>query len=332
MLAYLLARQPGYIIADNPLDNLDTASQVSFTILLQQLSNTIPVIQLANRFADFLPFIENIAAVANDNTMVFYNSIDEFKQRYHAPAFIFSGTIPPADRTYPAFDNPLVKFTNVTVQYEGNTIVQAINWQINKGEFWQLAGPNGVGKTTLLTLITGDNPKAYGQNILLFGRQKGSGESVWGIKQKIGYFTSSVTDLFSSFCTVEQMVIAGFYDSVGLYVKPSGRQIKLAQQWLSLTGLITQKNVHFYKLPLGRQRMVMVIRAMVKHPPLLILDEPMAGLDDNNAAIITALINKMANESETAILYVSHRKEAGLFPRFIFELTPGKSGSTGNIL
>ena len=330
LLKYLLAKQPGFIIADNPLDNLDTASQLSLLAMLQQVAATIPIIQLVNRVKDCLPFIKNIISINDDNTIVHQSNIAEYIHRQQAKnSPVFFGTIPVSNYQYEVVNKPLIQFKNVTVKYQDRTIVNNICWQINTGEFWQLIGPNGSGKTTLLSLITGDNPKGYGQDLILFGKRKGSGESVWSIKQKIGYFTASMTDLFGRYCSVEQMVISGFFDSVGLYTKPSGRQLKLAGEWLLLIGMAQLKHTPFYKLSLGQQRLIMIVRAMVKHPPLLILDEPATGLDDDNAAIVTALINKIATESNTAIIYVSHRAEEGLSPKFIFQLTPGKKGSTG---
>lgn len=332
LLNYLLAKQPGFIIADNPLDNLDTTSQSSLLAMLQQAAATIPIIQLINRAKDCLPFIKNGVSVNDDNTIVHQSNIAEYIYRQQVKNTpVFFGTTPVTDYQYAMVNSPLIQFKNVTVKYQDKTIVNNICWQINTGEFWQLIGPNGSGKTTLLSLITGDNPKGYGQDLILFGKRKGSGESVWSIKQKIGYFTASMTDLFNKYCSVEQMVISGFFDSVGLYTKPSGRQLKIAGEWLLLIGIGQLKHTAFYKLSLGQQRLIMIVRAMVKHPPLLILDEPAAGLDDDNAAIVTALINKIATESNTAIVYVSHRTEEGLSPKFIFELAPGKEGSTGCI-
>ena len=217
----------------------------------------------------------------------------------------------------------------MTVKYEERVIVKDINWTINAGEFWQLVGPNGSGKTTLLTMINGDNPKAYNQDLTLFGRKKGTGETVWSIKQKIGYLTPSMTDLFNTRHTLEQMIISGFTDSIGLYKEPSDIQIRLADEWLELIEMSQLKKRVFCQLSLGQQRLALVARAMVKHPPLLILDEAMSGLDDHNASVVTNLINKIASESKTAILYVSHRIEEGLLPEHIFELTPSESGSAG---
>lgn len=333
LLAYLLAKNPGFIIADNPMDNLDITSQHFFKGRLEELSRHMPIIQLVNRMEDILPFIKNIICLEDNNKLTWFKDAEGFLQQQQANTFLpVFGAMPVSDNKYAVENNPLVAFNKVTVQYEDRIIVNNISWQINTGEFWQLIGPNGSGKTTLLSLITGDNVKAYGQDLTLFGKKKGSGESVWSIKQKIGYFTSSMTDLFGRTTTVIQMIVSGFFDSIGLYIQPSVRQLKLADEWLQMIGMEHQKQKAFYKLSLGQQRMVMIVRAMVKHPPLLILDEPSAGLDDDNVAIVTTLINKIAADKSTAILYVCHRKEKYLSPEFIFELIPaGNKGSIGKV-
>ena len=125
------------------------------------------------------------------------------------------------------------------------------------------------------------------------------------------------------------MIVSGFFDSVGLYIQPSDRQLQIARQWLLVIGMEKSKNQPFRLLSEGRQRMVLVARAMVKHPPLLILDEPCAGLDDEMAALFTALIHTIAAQTNTAILYVSHKEEAGLLPDKVFQLSPHAEGSIG---
>ena len=332
LLHYLLLQEPDFIIADNPFDNLDIDSQKKLLAMLHDIGQRITIIQLINRAIDYLPFIKNAVSVTDDNSIVRLNNIAGYiREQEDKKIPLFNGTIPLSDHAYNTFNNPLIQFNNVNVQYEDRMIVNNICWQINAGEFWQLTGPNGAGKTTLLSMVTGDNPKGYGQDLVLFGKRKGSGETVWSIKEKIGYFTSSITDLFSRYNSVEQMVLSGFYDSVGLYIKPSDRKIRLANEWLALIGYLPLKKKPFYLLSLGQQRMILIVRAMVKYPPLLILDEPTAGLDDHNVIIIISLINKIAMESKTAVLYVSHRAEEGLNPDFIFELMPGETGSTGKI-
>ena len=178
-------------------------------------------------------------------------------------------------------------------------------------------------------MITGDSHKGYGEDLTIFGQKKGSGESVWGLKQKIGYYTPAITNKFRGYHTLENMIISGLHDSIGLYVQPTDSEKQLAIQWLNLLNLKDRKNDHFRDLSVGNKRLVMMARAMVKHPPLLILDEPTAGLDDSSANLFVALVNKIAKESDSTIVFVSHRKEPQLNPEYIFELHPSEKGSKG---
>ena len=195
-----------------------------------------------------------------------------------------------------AISNPLIQFNNVSVQYNEKAILKNINWEINRGDFWQLTGANGSGKTTLLTMLTGDNPKAYGQNIVLFGQKKGSGESVWEIKKKIGYVTPAMTELFNGRHSLEKMILSGLYDSIGLYKTPTIQEKIVANKWIDLIGLQSDKNTYFYQLPEEKQCLALIARAMIKHPPLLILDEPTHGLNDEMASLLITLINTIAKE------------------------------------
>lgn len=330
LLQYLLSKKPDYLVLDNLFDSLDINAQQRIKQLMKDISGETMMIQILNRKEDCLDFIDKVYIV-QENKLTATKNREKFlagKSIYYAKNS-FTATVPPPEEVYPGIENPLIKLTDVSVQFGERKILNNINWQVNAGEFWQLVGPNGSGKTTILAMITGDNVKGYGQNLVLFGKKKGSGETVWEIKQKIGYFASYMVQQFERPDTAEQMIIGGFFDSVGLYIIPTDRQKALALQWLELLGLSHQKDTAFYKLTPVHQRMILLARAMVKHPPLLILDEPGNGLDDAGASVLTALINKIAAETTSAILYVSHRKEVGLLPDHIFELIPGATGSTG---
>jgi molybdate transport system ATP-binding protein len=332
LLQYIIGKKPGFIVVDNIPDNLDAGAQQNITTALQQIAAHTIIIQIIHRKKDLLPFITDVVTL-NNNTLFKQQSITEYLQiEYTNNKNYFTANIPPALQHYNLPAGPLVQLTEVSVSYEGRPVLHNINWTIHPGEFWQLTGQNGTGKSTILSLITGDNPKAYGQNLLLFGYQKGSGESVWDIKKYIGYLTPNMAQFFPRLDSVEKMLLSGFFDSVGLYTRPNETQIKTAHQWLQFIGLYDYKNEPFCFLPLGKQRMVLVARAMVKHPPLLILDEPTAGLDDDSAAIFTTLINAIAAKSTTAIIYVSHQKEEGLNPQHIFKLTAAINGSEGIVL
>jgi molybdate transport system ATP-binding protein len=267
------------------------------------------------------------------DAMIYTLGRDRFEQEISSvPPSDAVAKVPPPLHSYEHMGEVLVSMNAVSVSYNERPILNNINWEIRSGEFWQLMGANGSGKTTLLTMISGDNPKAFGQEIYLFGKRKGSGETVWEIKEKVGYFSPNMIRDFERHDSIEQMILSGFFDSVGLYIKPTDMQVKLAKDWLLLLGLSSKAAQPFRLFPQGQQRMILIARAMVKHPPLLILDEPTAGLDDESASLFTKLINKISAESSTAIVYVSHRSEAGLKPQFIFRLTPGALGSTGEVI
>ncbi|WP_297099743.1 ATP-binding cassette domain-containing protein [uncultured Draconibacterium sp.] len=332
LLEYLMAKQPDFIILDNPFDALDVESVKQLKVRLETIATKMPVILVFKRKSDLLPFIKHAMRVDNGR-VVYSDSIKQYLEKYEPEVEVhFAIEIPGPLHEEEVKYNELIILSDVSVHYQERQILNNINWIIKAGEFWQLKGPNGSGKTTILTMINGDNPKAFGQNIELFGRRKGTGESVWEIKKKIGYFTPSMMELFKRRHTAEQMVISGFHDSIGLYHRPSEIQKHVANKWLKVLGLENKGGHTFIELSQVHRRMVLIARAMVKHPPLLILDEPSTGLDDKSAALLSALINKIADESQTAILYVSHRTEPDLRPQFVFELVPGENGSVGEVV
>lgn len=327
LLQHILSENHAYIIVDNIFESLDVAGQQTIVSALSKAAAHTLIIQLLYRKSDCLSFIDTVYTIRNRTVIEEQTRID-FMQAPNKQVHL-SGAIPLPLNTPAVLNNTLVKMENISIQFNERPILQNIYWEIKQGEFWQLTGPNGSGKTTLLSMIIGDSSKGYGQRLYLFGKKKGSGETVWDIKQHIGYFTSSIAGEFPRMDSVERMLLSGFVDSIGLYTLPSGQQIKLAGQWLLLLGLYDIRKQPFRLLSLAQQRMVLIARAMVKHPPLLILDEPTAGLDDESALLFISLINKISAETSTAIIYVSHRQEDGLLPGKIFELVPTNQGSTG---
>jgi molybdate transport system ATP-binding protein len=322
-LKYCLKQNPDYIILDNPMDHLDQASRLELSTAIETISNSVWIIQLVNRTADLLPFISNKAQIEDDSFELKDITIEnhslesnEYKIPIHKEHFE---------------DGVLIKMNAVSVSYDERPIIDSLSWTIKQGEFWQLIGPNGSGKSTILSLISGDNVKGYGQDIELFGRKKGSGESIWEIKKKIGSFSTSMTDLFNRNTTLEEMILSGFFDSIGLYRQPTTLQRKIVAQWLDLIEMTPLKNKIFNRLSIGQQRVALITRAVLKHPPLLILDEPIEGLDDHNVALVIQLIHTIKRETNITILFVSHRIEPNLSPNSVLELQPSATGSKGVI-
>jgi len=329
LLKHILSSDCDFIVLDNPFDNLDADTQSELKIRLEAVSKNIAMVQLVSRKSDLLPFIDNFARLEGGQLIC----VEKEKALLNSGATEqFSGEIPPALHPIDVGGDALIQLQKVNVSYGDRPILKAIDWTITKGDFWELRGKNGSGKTTILSMVTGENPKGYGQELFIFGRKKGSGESVWDIKKRIGYFTPSMTDKFTGYHSVEHMIISGLNDSIGLYIKPTEIQLRLAKQWLQLIDLWPIKDLLYHDLSMGQKRLIMCARAMIKHPPLLIFDEPTAGLDDSSAALFVALVNKFAKESETTIIFVSHRKEPGLEPDHIYQLEMTEAGSLGRVL
>jgi molybdate transport system ATP-binding protein len=325
-LRYCLNTNPDYIIFDNPFDHLDQASREALADSLEKFSTTVIIIQLVNRAADLLPFIQNKARIIDNSFALHAINPAEINQKTTTTSLI-----PKPLEPISYSENILIKMDGVSVSYEERKIVDRIFWTIKQGEFWQLIGPNGSGKSTLLSMITGDNPKGYGQDLYLFGKKKGSGESIWEIKKQIGIFSTAMTELFKRNDSLEQMILSGFFDSIGLYTQPTQLQKQLVAQWLEVIQMSHLKNKTFNRLSIGQQRVALIVRAILKHPPLVILDEPVEGLDDENVALVIQLINLLKQETNMTIIYVSHRIEPSLAPTSVFELIPANTGSTGKV-
>ena len=328
LLSHLLQQKPAFLILDSPFESLDAQAVSYLTEKLIALSSEIILIQIFNRKDEILPIITHILEIENDEIIA---TIPLNKYNFKETDFIFKGEIPKPITFYKNIPKQLISIQNVCVDYDDKNILNNINWTINKNEFWLLTGPNGSGKTTILSMIYGNNVKAFRQEIYLFGKKKGSGESVWEIKEKIGYFSPTLLELFKRRFSLIDMVLSGFFDSVGLYKTPTTLQIKTAEEWLLLLNLKNKRNTPFNDLTTAQQRLVLIARAMIKHPPLLILDEPLINLDNKGTTIIVSLINKIVAESNTTILFVSHREVENLKPNFIYELIPSKNGSSGNV-
>ena len=320
LLQYLINQNPDFLVLDDVFASIDQETR-SFTLeKLAQISEHTLFVQLFYRKADVLDAIQTVATLDESGQIQSISSKSEFLQTSileKTKKQIFE--LPASFQSIAPVSNPLIKLNNVSLSYGDKEVLRDISWEIRQGEFWQLAGPIGSGKSSLISMIVGDNPKGYGQDITLFGHQKGSGESIWDIKKHIGYFTPSMLAQFKRNDSVEHMIISGLLDSIGLYVKPTDLQLQIARNWLEVLGESFQ-NKSFMQLSYGQQRIVMVVRALSKQPPLLILDEPTVGLDDENTALFISMIHAIARTHQVAIIYVSHRAEPDLQPEYVYRL------------
>jgi molybdate transport system ATP-binding protein len=211
----------------------------------------------------------------------------------------------------PALDpqQPLVRMSNLRIAYGNEVIFDHLDWTVLPGQHWQVTGPNGSGKTCLLNLVTGDHPQCYVNDIFVFGYQRGQGETIWDIKQHIGYVSTALQWEYRVSISLRNVIISGFYDTIGLYQSATDIQKSIADDWLALLGMAQRADQPFNQLSYGDQRLLLIARAMVKHPHLLILDEPCLGLDNINRQLVLALIERICDQSESTVIYVSHHAE-----------------------
>jgi len=199
-----------------------------------------------------------------------------------------------------------VRFENVSVAYGEKKIFSNINWEVKRGERWLLKGANGSGKSTLIGLITGDHPQAYANNIFLFDRKRGSGESIWDIKRKVGFVSPELHWYFDKTISIYNTIASGFFDTVGLYRALLPMQHQVVKQWLSFLNLASKASEPLYVLSNSEQRLTLLARALVKNPPLLVLDEPCQGLDEQQVSEFVALIDGLCERMSKTLIYVSH--------------------------
>jgi molybdate transport system ATP-binding protein len=223
-----------------------------------------------------------------------------------------------------AISEAIIKMENVSIRYGERNVIENFNWQVKKGEKWLLKGANGVGKSSLLNLITGDHPQAYSNGIWLFGKKRGSGESIWDIKKKTGYVSVELQACYDKTIFCFDAIASGFFDTIGLYKKLTSVQHNKVIEWLDALQLTSEDFYKpLYKFSNGVQRLIMLARALVKDPPLLILDEPCQGLDFAQRDWFLSFLNTHSGEGKT-LIYVTHAEEE--VPEIIEKVLELKAG------
>jgi molybdate transport system ATP-binding protein len=330
LIARLLMQSPRLLILDDPFTGLDQESRVILSqgidVLLKQGN---PQILLISSRMEEIPAAIDHLLVVNDLQIVARGRREEILARPDLQPFWSpsSDQSPKVFEKSAAFDhmvqvyasafaaNPaplegdVIRMEHISIRYGETSVLQEVNWQVQTGERWVLRGHNGAGKSTLLSLIVADNPQAYANRIVLFGQPRGSGESIWEVKQNMGWVSPELHIYYHQDATSLDVVCSGFFDSVGLYQSCSTHQQDNALGWMGAFAIDTLAHTPFHTLSTGQQRLCLLARAMVKNPPLLILDEPCQGLDDDHRAYFIALLNQLCAHTPITLIYVTHYQD-----------------------
>ncbi|MFW0715934.1 ATP-binding cassette domain-containing protein [Pedobacter sp. N23S346] len=292
--------KPQLLIIDQPYTGLDAASRKNLNLLLDEASKEgVQLILVCN---DELPaFINRFAKIKNGQIFV-----SDSKEISPVSAEKHEREIPDFLKESPVFSSDsIVEMVGVNISYGEKQVLKNINWEVKAGEKWLLKGHNGSGKSTLLSLVNGDHPQSYANELYLFGNRRGSGESIWDIKQHIGLISPEFHWYFDANSTVWQSIASGFYDTVGLFQQLPYTKSAQVDELVEYFGLTTSKNELLSTLPLGKQRLVLLARTIIKNPELLILDEPCQGLDQQQTQHFNQLIDELCSNGMT-LIYVGH--------------------------
>jgi len=293
--------KPQILIIDQPYTGLDVKSRKNLNQIFENLTQEGVTLLLINNDDEVPSCINHFAEIKNGSflELTHHSEITKGEERIpkELPYFLQK---PPKTNA-----KEMVKLENVNVSYGEKKVLKNINWQLNEGERWLLQGSNGSGKSTLLSLLNGDHPQAYANKIYLFGKKRGSGESIWDIKEKIGIISPELHWYFDLNASVGQTIASGFFDSMSLYQKLSFEQQQKLEQILHFFDLKEDKNKKLNTLSLGKQRLALLARTIVKNPELLILDEPCQGLDVQQTQYFNRVVDDLCKSGHT-LIYVGH--------------------------
>jgi molybdate transport system ATP-binding protein len=315
-LAKTLLSDPRVLIMDNPFIGLDPQTRDQLKDLLKTLSNerALQIILVLSKVDDIPDFITHVVEVKNMKVFAKITKKIYLESRKEISTHILSNekrqeiiNLPYTNKEYDT--NEVVKMNKVSIRYGKRTILQELDWTVKNGERWALSGQNGAGKSTLLSLVCADNPQSYACDISLFGNQRGSGESVWDIKKHIGYVSPEMHRAYQKDLPAIRIVASGLKDSVGLYMKPDKSEYERCKWWMNIFGLSGIEDRTFLRLSSGEQRLVLLARAFVKDPELLILDEPLHGLDNINRRMVKDIIETFCMRKNKTLIMVTHYKE-----------------------
>lgn len=319
LIARTLLSGPHLLILDNPFIGLDAPSRRLLVEMLEQMTqlDTVQVILLLSNPDDIPPMITHVLPVI-DRTCLPALTHEEFLRDAALIRRLFPSEqeqmneqeqqlqLPIDPQKKPSDHRVTLRMEHVSVRYGERTILKELDWEVLNGEKWALLGANGSGKSTLLSLVYADNPQSYANTFYLFDRKRRSGESIWDIKKRIGYVSPEMHLYYQKNVPALQIVGSGFFDSIGLFRTCNAEQEQIALAWMELFGMAHAKERMFMTLSSGEQRLLLLARAFVKDPDLIILDEPLHGLDIHNKKRAARIIEQFCARPGKTLIYVTH--------------------------
>ena len=317
-LAQALLASPRLLVIDNPFIGLDASMRNLLCSVLARLASKgdLQIILLLSMLDDVPEFITSVLPIENmcvgakmsrDDYLSHLDIVYDVAAIKKAQQRVLM--LPSKALCSGGQGSEVVRMNKVSVKYDERTILNGVDWVVQQGDVWALSGENGAGKSTLLSLVCADNLQSYACDIALFGRKRGTGESIWEIKKNIGYVSPEMHRSYLRNLPVIDIVASGLHDSIGLYVNTPVDELAACDWWLETFGISHLRDKSFLRISSGEQRLVLLARAFVKDPALIILDEPLHGLDTYNRRKVRAIIEAFTQRPAKTTVFVTHYEE-----------------------
>jgi molybdate transport system ATP-binding protein len=308
-IAAALLKNPALLLMDSPLTGLDVQTRQEFNAIIEEITASGISIVMATSPYEIPDAITNIAVLKNGAIINTFSKAD-FKPELVAPQeddTIDTDELRSLLNTHETVAyQQIISMNKVHVKYGDNVILNDVDWQVNPGDRWALLGHNGAGKSTLLSLINGDNPQAYANDIILFDKKRGTGESIWDIKKKIGFVSPELHQYFPTDNSCLQVIESGYYDTLGLFRPGNKQKAEIALRWMKALEIDQYARTLLKNIPASAQRLCLLARALIKNPPLLIFDEPCQGMDTHQQQHFKNLVDTICRLSKVTLIYVTH--------------------------
>ncbi len=346
LLARALVARPALLLLDEPCDGLDPEARAAFLRTLSRLAHRGPPLLLAtHRYEEIVPAIDKVALL-HGGTIVAQGQREEMLALLRKPLWRAEGDPAEGERNGRTTSTPtatssqtairparrsggraVVDLRGVQVRLDGSPVLHDLSWTVRRGEHWAVVGPNGAGKSTLLRLVAGEEQAMPGGRVLRLGLDPSAG--VDPLRARVGMVSPELQARFRADVPAEEVVLSGTTSSIGIDFAPRPRQLREAREALARLEATDLWGRGFLTLSYGEQRRVLLARALVRRPKLLLLDEPMNGLDPGARAIVGKALVSLARQGVTLVMATHHRSELPPVVSHELELRAGKVAYQG---
>lgn len=314
LLARALVGRPCLLFLDEPCHGLDAASRGGFLALVSQVIRSgVPAVLATHRYDELVPELRRVA-VLHAGRLLAQGEREQVLRRHRTrpaapaagppPAAPAAPTAPGAPRPGP---DPLLAVEGADVRVEGRTVLHGVSWVVRAGESWAVVGPNGAGKSTLLRLVVGDEQAAPGGRVARLDLGERAG--VFEVKARVGLVSPELQARHRADLLAEDVVASGFTASIGLPEEPTPEQRRVAAACMARLGVAHLAGRRVHAVSYGELRRLLLARALVRDPDLLVLDEPCDGLDPDGRAAVLAAIQALCEQGAHIVLVTHHAED-----------------------